>query len=96
MMLYEENFRSRIKYFALIWLVPFIAILAAINEQLNGAEETWFNEAFVIWVFLVANLPVMYGWVSGRIPAREIIVFWWILPFILWVGLVLLKLVILG
>ena len=96
MKLTEDNFQTRIKYFAPIWAFPFIAILAAINEQLNGAEETWFNESFVLWVFLIANLPMMYGWISGKIPVKEMIIFWLLAPFALWVGLLMLKLAIVG
>jgi hypothetical protein len=96
MKLTEENFKSRIKYFAPVWSFPFIAIIAATNEQLHGADKTWFNESFVIWVFLIVNLPFMYGWITRKIPAREMIVFWWLAPFLLWVCLVMIKLAIFG
>ncbi len=96
MKLYEENFQARIKYFFPVWLFPFLAIFAATNEQLNGTEETWFNESFILWIFFVVNLPVMYGWMSRKIPIREMVIFWWLGPFVLWVVLVILKVEIIG
>ena len=96
MRLTEENFQSRLKYFVPIWLFPFITILAAVNEQLNGAQQTWFNETFAVWAFFVLNMPIMYGWLTGKIPIKELIIFWWLTPFVLWVGLVMLKLAIVG
>jgi len=96
MRLIEENFQSRLKYFVPIWLFPFIAILAASNEQINGADQTWFNESFAIWAFLFLNLPVMYGWITHKIPIKELILFWWLTPFVLWVSLVIIKLAIVG
>ena len=96
MKLTEGNFSSRIKYFAPVWLYPFLAILAAVNEELNGAEETWFNEQLIVWVFLLVNLPLMYAWMKGKIPVKEMIIFWWFAPFLIWVGVVYVKLALVG
>ena len=96
MKLTEENFQSRLKYFVPVWLFPFIAIFAAVNEQLNGVATTWFNESFATWAFLFVNLPMMYGWIARKIPVKEMIIFWWLAPFVLWVALVMLKLAIIG
>lgn len=96
MRLAEDNFRNRIKYYAPAWLFPFIMILASVNEQLNGNQDHLLIRFLISWSFIVLNLPVMYGWLTGKIPAKELIVFWWLTPFILWVGLVFLKLAIVG
>ena len=66
MNLIEPNFNKRVKYFVLIWLFPLIAILAATNEQINGKENTIFNETFALFAFVACNIPVLAGYLNGK------------------------------
>ena len=88
-MITEANFKSRLKYFVPIWMFPFIAIFHAVNDQLLG------NYVLVL-LFIALNTPALYGWKSGLIPFKEMIAFWWLMPFLLWVSLVFVKVKIFG
>jgi len=92
----EPDFRSRLKYFLPVWLVPVILIISAIQEQEYGKENAWLGGSVPIVLAVVLNLPFLYGWISRKIPVKEMLLFWWLGPFALWVVLVQIKLAVFG
>ncbi|PCJ19741.1 MAG: hypothetical protein COB04_05385 [Gammaproteobacteria bacterium] len=90
-MIVDKSFSSRIKYYAPVWVFPFVAIYAAVNEQQNGAEASGITGGIASICFFACNLPMSYAWTRGLIPVKEMILFWWLSPFLLWAMLVYLK-----
>ena len=49
-----------------------------------------------IFLAIALNLPFLYVWISRKIPVKEILLFWWLGSFAMWIVLVLIRLSVFG
>jgi len=82
------GFRSRIAYYAPAWCWPFLLLLIA---QASGpaGSGAGLDSRISLAIFFLCNVPAVYGWVKHRPPWAEMLIAWWIAPFLIWAALVL-------
>lgn len=82
------GFKSRIAYYAPAWCWPFLLLFIA---QASGpvGSGAGLDSGTSLAVFFLCNIPAVYGWLKGRLPWTEMVIAWWIAPFLIWAALVL-------
>lgn len=82
------GFKSRIAYYAPAWCWPFLLFFIAQTSGPAGSGAGLDSRASLA-IFFLCNVPAVYGWLKRRLPRTEMVVAWWIAPFLIWAALVL-------
>ena len=82
---FGSGLSSRMKYYVAPLTFPFILMAFSLSSGDGGRPYT--SLALMI-AFVAVNVPVLWGYMNGKLPPKELILFWWLGPFVVWMLLV--------